>query len=289
MHFVEGFHATPLSPPWVPPISGFRDLYAKRKFLAVRHKQGCSLTDARRAEQPLFLNPSPRKPPPQKQIASSYIFVLAISLTLSLTLIMKIFYALICILFTPLFAVNKEAEPKVKQIAEQVSKDLTAKIIELKLNKSVMEQFFDSLDQDEVKSVSLEWSKLVKKAGYSFTKESFITRKRDADLVFYFDNDDCSKGSIFGHDDKKGYLFPIENKNLSEISLEEIPTNESKTKVGFLPITKKDEGLGFWIKTTSGRFVLAVIKKVEPAEFKDIQEGANAKVELEWTWQAKVK
>ncbi|MDB4373179.1 hypothetical protein N9050_03175 [Akkermansiaceae bacterium] len=202
---------------------------------------------------------------------------------------MKTFYALIFILFTPLFAVNKEAEPKVKQIAEQVSKDLIAKIIELKLNKSVIEQFFDSLDQDEVKSVSLEWSKLVKKAGYSFTKESFITKKRDADLVFYFDNDDCSKGSIFGHDDEKGYLFPVENKNLSEISLEEIPTNESKTKVGFLPITKKDEGLGFWIKTTSGRFVLAVIKKVEPAEFKDIQEGAKAKVELEWTWQAKVK
>ena len=100
---------------------------------------------------PLFLTPPPRKPPPQKQIASSYISVLAISLTLSLTLIVKTFYALICILFTPLFAVNKEAEPKVKQIAEQVSKDLTAKIIELKLNKSVMEQFFDSLDQDEVK------------------------------------------------------------------------------------------------------------------------------------------
>ena len=202
---------------------------------------------------------------------------------------MKAAYALICILSTPLFAVNEEAKPTVKQIAEQVGKDLTAKIIELKLNKSVMEQFFDSLDQDEVKSVSLEWSKLVKKAGYSFAKESFITKKRDADLVFYFDNDDCSKGAIFGHDDEKGYLFPVENKNLSEISLEEIPTNESKTKVGLLPITKKDEGLGFWIKTTSGRFVLAVIKKVEPAEFKDIQEGAKAKVELEWAWQAKVK
>ena len=197
--------------------------------------------------------------------------------------------ALICIFTAPLFAVNEETKPSVKQIAEQISKDLKAKIIEFNLNKSVMEQFFDSLDQDKVKSVSLEWSQLVKNAGYSFTKESFITKKRDADLVFYFDNDDCSRGSIFGHDDEKGYLFPVENKNLSEISLDKIPTNESKTKVGFLPITKEDEGLGFWIKTTSGRFVLAVIKKVEPAEFKDIQKGAKAKVDLKWTWQAEVK
>jgi hypothetical protein len=197
--------------------------------------------------------------------------------------------ALICIFTAPLFAVNEETKPSVKQIAEQISKDLKAKIIELNLNKSVMEQFFDSLDQDKVKSVSLEWSKLVKNTGYSFTKESFITKKRDADLVFYFDNDDCSRGSIFGHDDEKGYLFPVENKNLSEMSLDKIPTNESKTKVGFRPITKENEGLGFWIKTTSGRFVLAVIKKVEPAEFKDIQKGAKAKVELEWTWQAEAK
>ena len=197
--------------------------------------------------------------------------------------------ALICIFTAPLFAGNEETKPSVKQIAEQISKDLTAKIIELKLNKSVMEQFFDSLDQDKVKSVSLELSKLVANTGYSFTKESFITKKRDADLVFYFDNDDCSRGSIFGHDDEKGYLFPVENKNLSEMSLDKIPTNESKTKVGFRPITKENEGLGFWIKTTSGRFALAVIKKVEPAEFKDIQKGAKAKVELEWTWQAEVK
>ena len=197
--------------------------------------------------------------------------------------------ALICIFTAPLFAVNEETKPSVKQIAEQISKDLKAKIIELNLNKSVMEHFFDSLDQDKVKSVSLEWSKLVKNAGYSFTKESFITKKRDADLVFYFDNDDCSRGSIFGHDDEKGYLFPVENKNLSEMSLDKIPTNESKTKVGFRPITKENEALGFWIKTTSGRFVLAVIKKVEPAEFKDFAKGAKAKVELEWTWQAEVK
>jgi hypothetical protein len=197
--------------------------------------------------------------------------------------------ALICISTAPLFAVNEETKPSAKQIAEQISKDLKAKIIELNSNKSLMKQFFDSLDQDRVKSVSLEWSKLVKNAGYSFNKESFVTKKRDADLVFYFDNDDCSGGALFGHDDEKGYIFPVENKILSEISLDKIPTNETKTKVGFRPITKDKEGLGFWIKTTSGRFVLAVIKKVEPAEFKNFDQGGRAKVELEWTWQAEAK
>tara|TARA_B110000444_G_scaffold216185_1_gene214498 strand:+ start:133 stop:327 length:195 start_codon:yes stop_codon:yes gene_type:complete len=29
------FLITPLSPPWVPPISGFRDLSTKRKLLTV--------------------------------------------------------------------------------------------------------------------------------------------------------------------------------------------------------------------------------------------------------------
>jgi hypothetical protein len=197
--------------------------------------------------------------------------------------------ALICIFSAPLLAVNEETKPSVKQIAEQITKDLKSKIIELNLKKSAVEQFFDSLDQDKVKTLTLEWSKPVKNSAYSFNKESFVTKKRDAELVFYFDNDDCYGGALFGHDDEEGFIFPIENKNLSEISLDKIPPNESKTKVGFRPITKDKEGLGFWIKTTSGRFVLAVIKKVEPAEFKDFDKGGRAKVELEWTWQAKVK
>ena len=197
--------------------------------------------------------------------------------------------ALICIFTAPLFAGNEETKPSVKQIAEQISKDLKAKIIETKFNKSVVEQFFDSLDQDKVKTLTLEWGASSKNAAYSFNTDSFVTNKRDSELVFYFDNDDCSGGALFGHDDEKGFIFPVENKKLSEISLDKIPTNEFKTKVGFRPITKDKEGLGFWIKTTSGRFVFAVIKKVESAEFKNFAQGAKAKVELEWTWQAEVK
>ena len=195
-------------------------------------------------------------------------------------------YAFICILTAPLFAGDKENNPSVKQIAEQVSKDLKSKIIELNLKKSAVEHFFDSLDRDKVKTLTLEWSKTVKNAAYSFNKDSFVTKKRDAELVFYFDKDDCSKGALIGHDDEEGFIFPVENKNLSEISLDKIPTNKSKTKVGFRPMTKDKEGLGFWVKTTSGRFVLAVIKKVEPQEFKNFDGGGRAKVELEWTWQA---
>ena len=140
-----------------------------------------------------------------------------------------------------------------------------------------MEQFFDSLDRDKVKTLTLQWSKAVKNVAYSFNKDSFVTNKRDAELVFYFDRDDCSKGALIGHDDEEGFIFPVENKNLSEISLDKIPTNKSKTKVGFRPMTKDKEGLGFWVKTTSGRFVLAVIKKVEPQEFKNFDGGAEPK------------
>ena len=153
------------------------------------------------------------------------------------------------------------------------------------LKESAVEQFFDSLDRDKVKTLTLQWSKAVKNVAYSFNKDSFVTNKRDAELVFYFDRDDCSKGALIGHDDEEGFIFPVENKNLSEISLDKIPTNKSKTKVGFRPMTKDKEGLGFWVKTTSGRFVLAVIKKVEPQEFKNFDGGGRAKVELEWTWQ----
>lgn len=197
--------------------------------------------------------------------------------------------ALICTFTAPLFAGNEETKPSVKQIAEQISKDLKAQIIESKFNKSVVEQFFNSLDRDKVKTLTLEWSKAVKNAAYSFNKDSFVTKKRDAELVFYFDKGDCSKGALIGHDDEEGFIFPIENKNLSEISLNKTPTNKSKTEIGFRPMTKDKEGLGFWIKTTSGRFVLAVIKRVESQEFKNFDEGARAKVELEWTWQAKAK
>lgn len=200
-----------------------------------------------------------------------------------------ILIALICIFTAPLFAGNEETKPSVKQIAEQISKDLKAQIIESKFNKSVVEQFFDSLDRGKVKTLTLEWSKAVKNAAYSFNKDSFVTKKRDAELVFYFDKGDCSKGALIGHDDEEGFIFPIENKNLSEISLNKTPTNKSKTEIGFRPMTKDKEGLGFWIKTTSGRFVLAVIKRVEPQEFKNFAQGAKAKVELEWTWQAEVK
>lgn len=198
-------------------------------------------------------------------------------------------YAFICIFTAPLFAGNKEIKPSGKQIAEQISKDLKSKIIELNLKKSAVEQFFDSLDRDKVKTLTLEWSKAAKNAAYSFNKDSFVTNKRDAELVFYFDKNDCSKGALIGNDDEEGFIFPVENKKLSQISLDKIPTNKSKTKVGFRPMTKDKEGLGFWIKTTSGRLVLAVIKKVEPQEFKNFDEGGRAKVELEWTWQAKAE
>ena len=57
-----------------------------------------------------------------------------------------------------------------------------------------------------------------------------------------------------------------------------------------LPISGSEEGLeSFEVADMDGDGDLDVIKKVEVVEFKDIQEGAKAKVELEWTWQAKVK
>ena len=108
-----------------------------------------------------------------------------------------------------------------------------------------MEQFFDSLDRDKLKTLTLEWSNAVKNVAYSFNKDSFVTNKRDAELVLYFDKNHCFKGVLIGHDDEEGFIFPVENKNLSEISLDKIPTNKSKTKVGFRPMTKDKEGLFF--------------------------------------------
>ena len=187
--------------------------------------------------------------------------------------------------WTSIVGTKVEAE-LVSQTSDQVTlKTKAGKTLKLPVNKLSKADQDYIRDANPLKSVSLECSKLVQRVGYSFEKESFVTKKQDADLWLYFDEDDCSGGAIFGNRDRKGYIFIPSKRNFSEISLDNIPTHES-TKIGFRPIGKGFEGMPFWIKTISGRFVLAVIKKVQPAVFTDFASGAKAKVELEWIWQA---
>ena len=139
--------------------------------------------------------------------------------------------------------------------------------------------------EPSVKAVSLECNKAAQMVAYSFVKEAIATKKQDVDLMLYFDGDDCSQGAMFGTDDEEGYLFPVGQATLADLSLNDIPTDESKTEIGFRPITKDKEGLAFWVKTTSGRFALVRIKSVQPAAHADFASGAKAKIELECTWQ----
>jgi hypothetical protein len=144
------------------------------------------------------------------------------------------------------------------------------------------------VNESSAKEFSFELSKAAQLVHYSFKKEAIVTDRREADLNLYFDGDDCAKGAIFGNDDRKGYLFPVGQKTLSELSLKDVPTDESKTETGIQPITKDKEGLAFWVKTKSanGRFALVRIKSVQPAAYSDFDSGAKAKVELEWAWQS---
>ncbi len=120
---------------------------------------------------------------------------------------------------------------------------------------------------------------------YSFT-EGEITQPEDrkrVDIIYYFDNDDCSEGALIGRDDRPEYLFPIGHKSWRELMTLEPPTEESEPVGGIMSITKDKEGLAFWVKTHSGEYILTRIKTVQPATYSDMISGGTATVELEWT------
>jgi RNA polymerase sigma factor (sigma-70 family) len=102
------------------------------------------------------------------------------------------------------------------------------------------------------------------------------------DLVYYFDADDCSQGALIGHSDSAGYLFPIGHRSWSELAALGPPSQDSESVAAISPITKDEEGLAFWVRTSGGDDVLARIRAVEPASYSDLVAGGDAAVELEW-------
>ena len=120
---------------------------------------------------------------------------------------------------------------------------------------------------------------------YSFT-EGEITQpeaRKRVDIIYYFDNDDCSEGALIGLDDRPEYLFPVGHKSWNQLMKLTPPTEESEPVGGIMPMTEDKEGLAFWVKTHDGEYILAKIKKVHPATYSDMISDGTATVELEWT------
>ncbi|MBI5094236.1 MAG: hypothetical protein HZB26_17580 [Candidatus Hydrogenedentes bacterium] len=102
------------------------------------------------------------------------------------------------------------------------------------------------------------------------------------DFMLLWDGDDCAQGALLGRDENSGHLFHIGRKSWRELKNATPPT-ESSESVAAIPLTKDKEGLAFWVKTSGGEYVLARIRRVEPATFSDLVAGKSATIDLEWT------
>ena len=121
---------------------------------------------------------------------------------------------------------------------------------------------------------------------YSFTAGLLTTppvTPDQVDILYYFDGDDCSRGALFGHDDRPGYIFPIGQKSWSELVMLKPPAKDMESVVVIMPLTKDKEGLAFWVKARGGEYILARIRTVQTASYSDLVSGGTARLELEWS------
>ena len=119
---------------------------------------------------------------------------------------------------------------------------------------------------------------------YSFTAGTLETPPADPgqiDLVCYFDCDDCFHGTLFGHEDRPGSLFPIGHLSWHKLKKLTVPTKNMPSVTG-INLTEDNEGLAFWVKTGRGPYILARIKSIKSATYADLTAGGTASVKIEW-------
>jgi len=120
---------------------------------------------------------------------------------------------------------------------------------------------------------------------FSLSLAGLVSESKQADLCFYFDNDDCAGGAIVGHHDAKGWLFPIGKHDWQELQQYGNPPADGVSTEAITPITKAQEGFSFWVKTVSGRYAIVRIAGVRPATYDEVARGKTASVEFEWIWR----
>ena len=120
---------------------------------------------------------------------------------------------------------------------------------------------------------------------FSLSHAGPVSEPEQAELCVYFDRNDCAGGAIIGHRDEKGWLFPIGNQNWQDLQRDAIPPADRKSTAGITPITKAQEGLAFWVRTTSDQYAIVRIARVEPATYDEVAGGKTAIVEFEWMWK----
>lgn len=117
---------------------------------------------------------------------------------------------------------------------------------------------------------------------YSFTK-GVVTALDQADIIYGFDDNDCSQGALSGQGDWRGFVFPVGHKSWKELSTIKVPPKQAQSVRLILPLGKGKEGLAFWVKTRSAGYIVARIRSVQPASYSDLVSGGTATLELEWS------
>ncbi len=103
-----------------------------------------------------------------------------------------------------------------------------------------------------------------------------------ADLVYYFDADDCSRGALVGNHDTPGYLFPVGDCPWSGLAELKPPAEGAETLAVISPVARDKQGFAFWIKTRDRGFVLVRLTSVEDASYADLQSGRTPILRFEW-------
>lgn len=121
-------------------------------------------------------------------------------------------------------------------------------------------------------------------AMYSFTKNSVVTKEDEAELMLYFDGDDCFNGALMGQSDHSGMIYSIGRKAWSELVNYPKPDPNAKS-VKYLPLLSGEiVGLGFWFRSRSDRFAVVRINSVKSSNHKELLSGKAAEITFDWCW-----
>lgn len=118
-------------------------------------------------------------------------------------------------------------------------------------------------------------------AGYSFDQKRQVGLESQelADLLLYFDANDCAQGAIFGHTDKTP-LHVLGKKTWAELAATSaVPTTPPVTQVA---PTFDLLGTGLLVQRKDGTWALVRVTEVQPATHEGLRGGGRAALAFEW-------
>jgi hypothetical protein len=118
-------------------------------------------------------------------------------------------------------------------------------------------------------------------AGWSFAQKRQVGLESQelADLLLYFDANDCKDGAIFGHTDKTP-IHVLGKKTWAEVAeVKAVPTTPPVTQ---LAPAADAAGTAFLVQRRDGSWAAVRLTEVTPATHASLQGGGKAAVAFEW-------